>query len=356
MRYKVHNEPHYEYESLYLLANIINGKSIKDERDSMIEKRGNSFKSVITPFFKEAIELEKYIKKNLQLNMPGFESTKQTAKFLFKEGLAPDMVLAQFTFAHEQMLQLGIDNKELAILAALNFDLMEKHFGVRNLPFISHSDFFILLDCCQLSDHEKLDVLRLYHDFNEYHRYTNALLAQTKDLILDFMPGIDEEIVALMEKLTEMLENGGKGLLDEANITLDDKHSFIIYPGIYKVNTFSIWGMGFSDYYNMCVGKHCLAITKLFKEEKNEDKETEAFLKCLSDNTKLSILKLLKEGPMYGGQLAEILECTAANISHHASALLSLGIIRMEKESNKIYMHLDKEKIIQHIDDLKGLF
>jgi len=356
MRYKIHNEPFYEYEALHILGKIINGKSIQQERDQIIEKRGSKFKSAITPLFKEAIELEKFVKKNIQFAIPGFESTGQTmAEFLFKES-SPERILAQLIFAHDQLLLSNIDNKELAILTTLDFNVIEKHFETESPPAIATSNFFSILDKCQLSNDEKLDVLRLYHNLDEYRNYTNALLAQVKGLICKFIPDTDEDITTILKDITGMLETNGSDFLEEFNISFDDKHALMIYPGIYRVNSCDIWGMGFADYYNMCVGKHCLTVTQMFKEAKSNEKESEAFLKCLSDNTKFSILKLLKNGPMYGGQLAEILECTSANISHHASALLGLGIVRMEKESNRIYLHLDKEKIIQHIDDLKGLF
>ena len=86
-----------------------------------------------------------------------------------------------------------------------------------------------------------------------------------------------------------------------------------------------------------------------------ESQNLQEFLKCIADGTKLSILRLLKNKPMYGSQLAEELNLTGATISHHLSAMLSLEIIYMEKKANRVYCSLNKEKIEQYLEDTKLL-
>jgi len=355
MRYKIHYEPQYEFECNEILSYILNDKSIKDDMEEMITRRGNRFKSVITQFFKPSVELEKYVKKHLQLNMPGYEATGlQLAEFLFKRRRDDEHFFARAIFYYNQLYKEGLESKDAAILVSLDEDFFISKFGLEVLPDIKTADeFFVHLENFQTSDINKLDALRMYHNFELYQDYYMALISQVTELIIKLRPDIIAEATPLMDRLNTELENI---VQDQFNVTLDDKHIFAVYPSVYKVNSASIMGMGYIEHAPFTIGLHILDFKEIFKDTKTAGEDAEAFLKCISDSTKLSILKLLKDGPMYGTQLAEKLNCTGANISHHASALLTLGIVHFEKENNRMYIHLDKEKIMQHIDDLKELF
>ena len=356
MRYKIHYEPRYELESTEILSYIVNDKSIKGDMDEMITRRSNRYKSVITQFFKSSVELEKHVKKHLQLNIPGYEATgQQFAEFLFKHRRDDDHFFARAIFYYSQLFKEGLErSKEAAILASLDEDFFIAKFGLETLPDINTTDeFFAHLENFQITDTDKLGALRLYHNFELYLNYYTALISQVTQLIIGLRPNIIAEVTPLMDRLNTELESI---VQDQFNITLDDKHMFFVYPGIYKVSSAAIMGAGYSEHAPFTIGLHILDFREIFMDTKTAGEDAEAFLKCISDNTKLSILKLLKDGPMYGTQLAEKLNCTGANISHHASALLSLGIVHFEKENNRMYIHLDKEKIIRHIDNLKELF
>jgi DNA-binding transcriptional ArsR family regulator len=186
-------------------------------------------------------------------------------------------------------------------------------------------------------------------------QYQASLLTHVKALIVDALPGF--QINATMDMIADRLAKDGKGFLQDAlNIALDDAHQYIFYPGIYKTNTLSAMGSEAYADITMVFGLHIFDLVKTLDRLENTGEKAEAFLKCLADSTKVGMLKLLKDGPMYGSQLAEKLNCTGANISHHMSAMLSLGIVHLEKENNRVYLHLDKEAIGHLFDDAKGLF
>jgi len=355
MRYKIHYEPHYELESIEILSYIINDKSIKDDMTEMIARRGNRCKSVISQFFKAPIELERHIKKHVQINMPGYEETgQQLAQLLFKHRDDEEHFYAKAVFYYNQLLKEGLQSSETVILASLDEDFFMSKFGIETPPNIKTADeFFLHIENFPTSDTNKLDALRMYHNFELYLNYYTTLISQITELIIGLRPNIIAEVTPLMNRLSTEIESIVK---DEFNVTLDDKHFFMVYPGIYKVNSASLMGAGYNECAPFTVGFHILDFKEIFEETKIVGEDAEAFLKCISDSTKLGILKLLKEGPMYGTQLAEKLNCTGANISHHTSALLTLGIVHYEKKNNRIYIHLDKEKILRRIDDLKELF
>lgn len=68
-------------------------------------------------------------------------------------------------------------------------------------------------------------------------------------------------------------------------------------------------------------------------------------LKTLSDKSKFDILCFIKDKPAYGSERAKQLGLTTATISHHMSALLSAGLVKMEKENNRIYYSSNQENI-----------
>lgn len=70
-------------------------------------------------------------------------------------------------------------------------------------------------------------------------------------------------------------------------------------------------------------------------------------LKLLADEKRFEMIQLLGKKPWYGHELAEALNITPPTISYHISSMMELGLIFLEKESNRTYYHLDKDKLKQ---------
>lgn len=68
-------------------------------------------------------------------------------------------------------------------------------------------------------------------------------------------------------------------------------------------------------------------------------------LKLLGDKNKLEILLKIKENKAYGQELADYLGLTTATISHHMSSLMDAGFVFIEKDNNRVYYSLNKDKI-----------
>lgn len=75
------------------------------------------------------------------------------------------------------------------------------------------------------------------------------------------------------------------------------------------------------------------------------DAERNLALKLLSDKSKFDILLALRQGPCYGAQLAQKLKLSAATISHHMAALLSLRLVQYDAQDNRIYYRLDRKRL-----------
>jgi hypothetical protein len=70
--------------------------------------------------------------------------------------------------------------------------------------------------------------------------------------------------------------------------------------------------------------------------------------RALADPTRIRILGLLAERPMYGQELAKVLDVKPPTVSHHLALLVTAGLVRVRRENNYHYYELDGEGI-QHL-------
>src|SRR5438874_8751325 len=72
--------------------------------------------------------------------------------------------------------------------------------------------------------------------------------------------------------------------------------------------------------------------------------------RALADPTRIRILGLLAERPMYGQELAKVLDVKPPTVSHHLAPLVTAGLVRVRSENNYHYYELVSEGI-QHLGD-----
>jgi DNA-binding MarR family transcriptional regulator len=65
--------------------------------------------------------------------------------------------------------------------------------------------------------------------------------------------------------------------------------------------------------------------------------------RALSDPTRIRILGLLAERPMYGQELAKVLDVKPPTISHHIAPLVNAGLVQVRRENNYHYYELDSD-------------
>jgi predicted transcriptional regulator len=69
--------------------------------------------------------------------------------------------------------------------------------------------------------------------------------------------------------------------------------------------------------------------------------------RALSDLTRIRILGLLAERPMYGQELAKVLDVKPPTISHHIAPLVNAGLVHVRREDNYHYYELDSQGLEQ---------
>ena len=82
--------------------------------------------------------------------------------------------------------------------------------------------------------------------------------------------------------------------------------------------------------------------------------ETEAILlfKCLSDATRLQLVKALSDGPKYVELLSELLDRTPSTISFHLKKLEEAGLVRMHKEQYYAVATLNRQMLDQQLSQI----
>jgi len=360
MRYKIDFEPAFEKDCLYIIMAIINDEPIINAMEKIVNKRGTITRQALELLFRDTIELEKYVKNNLHFNFPGYEENgRETADFLFKKRERTENAPVAVVYFYNQLKKhTGEENLKMVILEYL----MEGKFFNENwddaLPVIeTDKEFFDMLEENLQDAVEKYEMIKFYYNFDFYHSYTMKLLENATALYKEKFPGFGDAIAVCMTFIEERLnEKGADFLKDEIGITMGDDFEYTVVPSVYHINSLSMQGGEPHFPVHLIVGIHLFNVIGIIGSiPEFESQNLQEFLKCVADSTKLSILRLLKEKPMYGSQLAEELKLTGATISHHLSAMLNLEIIYMEKKANRVYCSLNREKIEQYLNDAKTL-
>jgi DNA-binding MarR family transcriptional regulator len=72
--------------------------------------------------------------------------------------------------------------------------------------------------------------------------------------------------------------------------------------------------------------------------------------RALADPTRIRILGLLAERPMYGQELAKVLDVKPPTVSHHIAPLVNAGLVQVRRENNYHYYELDSEGL-EHLSE-----
>lgn len=111
------------------------------------------------------------------------------------------------------------------------------------------------------------------------------------------------------------------------------------------------WNINLHDY-KQKAGWVILGLrTYEFYFQKEASDRVDRFLKVLSDKRRVDIIKMLSFKPYYGYEIAAKLQLTPATVNYHINLLMDAGILSFDREENKVYYTLNKDKIKQLLND-----
>lgn len=213
---------------------------------------------------------------------------------------------------------------------------------------ISDSEKWKLQDIFLYPEKHREKVLHLISlSYTVIQKYEKELKKYQKEFI-DYWTGIVSN-----QNIYEYIEEYIGIALDKNEYGFEIKSSFIFPNGV------TIHANGNE---NEITDRYEITIGFLFDEDfrpkvANDDKTNQEdilnALKLLSDKSKFDILTFIKDKRAYGGELAKKLDLTPATISHHMSALLAAGLVKIEKEDTKMYYILNRvelEKVVNAVN------
>ena len=78
------------------------------------------------------------------------------------------------------------------------------------------------------------------------------------------------------------------------------------------------------------------------------------FLKAISDENRLTIMKQLSIRPSYGQELAAKLELTPATIKHHLNVLEELNLVTVNRSEHKVFYAVNRQTLDQCLQDISN--
>ena len=363
MKYEIvydHNHPNYYYfELLGIISAIINKKSIRDELEKIVLKRGMEVREQLELFFKNSIDLENHIRANISFNFSGYqENGQEIADFLFKYRPNLDDFFAKTILYKDMLAAENVkDSEKLAILAFIAGEKFYNENWQDYPPKIDDDKELLRIFDNELSDSsDKFEIMKLYYDFELYYDYTNKLVEQAVKLYQEKVEISAVKINNCLANIEDQLKSdASKFFKDKLMLNVNDESVYKILASVYRVNSVTLAALNERHLY-IVVGVHFFDIMQLIQKRSEFGTETiQDFLKCIADKTKLSIIQILKNERVYGSQLAERLNLTTATISQHMNILLGLRIVFIEKEKNKVYFCIDNQRLKELLDSVNSL-
>ncbi|MCI6275351.1 MAG: winged helix-turn-helix domain-containing protein [Clostridium sp.] len=354
MNFNFNEGINYTFESLNILQSMANGDDIHHTLDTFHKKYGVSLDE-LSPKFSPIIEVYDYIsskisipKDRLEYLFKNFSHSidRNLAHIIFLNGISIDTDFSKFTKEEKHKLIvtsiacfIDEENDLDSLISSLNSD--KEVFN-----YISSQDL----------DHEiKYTLVYIYYNYDELF-YEISTFARKITMLI-------KEKEYLLNDILESFKN--QFFLDAAHdiygylkknyqISIKNSDSINIHPNIFHFNEVRVYGPWKNE--KIALGINFLNTLDLIKKYKIDETRLLDVLKVLSNKSKLEILKSLNSQKLYGSQIAEMLNLTSATVSYHMSALANLQLILVDKDNNKVFYTLNKDKLKEYFATLENLF
>jgi len=298
---------------------------------------------------------EKFYEKNLKV----FDSyvrtfkknsvLKKDSEFFFEENDSKFILL---------LTSLLIENKELIPVineidpGQINKEIIETckclfEFETSIEKAETLEDIVAFLDMTSIGKDEKWKIMLIMQSPNAYLKQLINIIADNIDAFEKAKKAVEPQLSKLLSQYHEFISSENKGKFYTLKTSLSqtaDIYPTLVFPITLMINEKTC-------YYGL------LSSLVLKEENRNQSKdEIIQGLKALSDKSKFDILCSLKVSPKYNLEIAEQLGLTAATMSHHMNVLLSCGFVGINKQSGRVYYHLEKDSMKHFIAMLEQTF
>jgi len=206
-----------------------------------------------------------------------------------------------------------------------------------------------------LKDEEKWNIFRAVHNAGPLLKQLEQILLPIKEQIAanlsTAMPLLDD----FRNRWSAYFEQNSFYTFLSQNIGMEpgniDDYTLNVYPSLINSTAIILNMEEESKSIYLYIGA-CLPEGLNVKAMPIENTQMLEGLKALSDKSKLSILDHIRDKRSYGQALAKETGLSTATISHHMSALINCGFIRMDRVENRIYYQMDKQSVKRFLKQL----
>ncbi len=237
---------------------------------------------------------------------------------------------------------------------------MDEESGAPVEGLVTYDDFINFLDAASCDKAAKWETLKVYHNQKECYNEITAILREVVNIITvefqneiaeleqqyyDYWMGIQEK-----QDIIELMHTNLK-LLWKAN-----ENGTVLLPMIFQPISVSLSSSPGTDQLDVIRFGILMDSRFIITKEKITTEDIVNFGKLLCDKSKVDILELTAGKPCYGKEIANELKLSTATISYHVNALMKLGLLKTELDSNRVYYSLNAEKFSQYMEGIRKYF
>ncbi len=237
---------------------------------------------------------------------------------------------------------------------------MDEENGAAAENVLTYEDFLTYLDGASCDKAAKWDVLKIFHNQQECYEEVTSILKEVVTILeTRFLDKIEGLVQRYYEYWTEIQEKQDIMVLMHENLKLvweANENGTVLLPMIFQPISVTLSSSPDTDRIDVLRFGILMDSRFIISKQKMNEEDVVNFGKLLSDKSKVDILELTAKKPCYGKEIANELNLSTATISYHVSALIKLGLLKTEINSNRVYYSMNSEKISQYLDGIKNYF
>jgi len=363
MQLIVSKEINYVEEANYLLFNYVNQISYEKMKEEGRRKLTNISEQYDLRF-QHIIKINNYVTEYMRFD-------KSRLEYYFKEIGNSQISLANYILPLFPIIQYSSLVEYVNAAKSMNNKEVIREFDDKISEYYSigksgdegdvdtFEDMTRAMDKIDISADDKWKIIQAYLDRDKHIDEISYIFSKTIELIKECKNEVNELEKGFYDYWSNYITTTDflKELQDFANISWEyNKEGTLIIPILFKPHTitFSINDEADKRIDIIHLGVN-LDSNLIFEPTKVDSERLNTALKILSDKSKFQILMYIKDKPAYGFELANALNLSTSTISYHMSGLISERLVKLEKDANKIYYSIDKEKIEGILEDVRIL-
>lgn len=342
---------------------------------SFIVNEEDIMESLIESFNKHGMDSDIYIKKDLKNLFKFIDKFKGKNKIpidnlrkYFKtsnrenaESIASIFIknLTQEQLVRERKRILSMDEEKLKelvmkeILMSLDYFLqsVSRDDELENLD-ITKEFMPYLINNCDIKDEVKWHLTIIAQEPKVHLVEMIDMIIDSVEIFNETFKVMEKDVAKCVTMIKDELEKNPKYVAEITGMKALENwdRDIWIHPSIVNFNAVSVHIsksilFDITSHDNLFFGYKIHDLIYKFQGSDEDSEIIVSRLKCLGDKSKFTILKLLKERPMFGQEIASALSLTTATVSYHMNTLLCAKLIFIERIENKIFYTINSESI-----------